>query len=274
MAQAPVQIPALVQTPAKLQTPTGGDPRAAQARAAEARFRCAELAQAAACAEALSSNPRDPELLVAEADALLRAQRPGEAIGVYRNALRSGAPRDAVNTKIAEAQAHRRPLLAACENDSGAAAERACEAAWLPGAADELTVFKRRGLLLKSSAQLAAALDAYQSAARLAPHDREVARAIVALTGNGNAADADTLTARGAALMTLGRPAAAIEPLRQALRLAPESAAAETYLRRARRAQQSQQAWRQQQAQQPLPAPRQGLAWRAFSNAAEQTRSN
>jgi hypothetical protein len=59
----------------------------------------------AACAEALSMSPRDPVSLVAQADALMRSQRPGKAIGVYRNALRSGAPRDVVNRKIAAAKA-------------------------------------------------------------------------------------------------------------------------------------------------------------------------
>ena len=136
-----------------------------------------------ACYEALHLRPNDPGLLVAEADALTHAKRAGEAIGVYRNALTVGADRTVVGSKIALAASLRRSLLETCLGQRSAAAERACEAAWLPGATDEVTLFKRRALLLQDDRQPAAALDAYLSAARLRPNDRGVAQAILNLTG-------------------------------------------------------------------------------------------
>jgi tetratricopeptide (TPR) repeat protein len=101
----------------------------------------------------------------------------------------------------------------------------------LPGAPDEVTVFKRRGLLLQTDNQLSPALDAYMAAAHLDPGDRSVALAIVSLSGSTGRQDALTLAARGRALMTLGRASEALEPLRQALRLAPDLAEAKIQLR-------------------------------------------
>lgn len=252
-------------------------PRAAGA-AAEGRLntavsRCIKFSDLVACAAALSMNPRDPGLLVAEGDALAQLLRPGEAIGVYRNALRSGAAPDAVNPKIAAAEGHRHFLLEACLAQSGAAAERACESAWLPGAPDEVMVFKRRGLLLKDDHQTGPSLDAYLAAARLAPRDREVARAVVELSALTERSDATTLTARGAALMTLGRRAEAIVPLREALRLAPESGDAQRRLRAIEGLLESQR--RSSSVASPAsPGMTAGPTEGAFSNLAPVTRSN
>jgi tetratricopeptide (TPR) repeat protein len=211
-------------------------PVSPKSAAAETRLdatvsRCIKLSELVSCAAALSLKPNDPVLLVAEGDALVQLRRPGEAIGVYRNAIKSGAVQDVVDPKITVAQGHRRSLLDECETQAGAAAERACEAAWLPGAPDELKVFKRRGRLLQDDSQPGASLDAYMAAARLAPRDRDVARAVVTLSGSTERPDAPTLTARGAALMTLGRPADAMLSLREALRLAPDYAGAKMRLR-------------------------------------------
>jgi tetratricopeptide (TPR) repeat protein len=265
----------------------GLDPRAAQTSGSEARFRCLQLAQILACAEALSTHPNDPVLLVAEGDALLRSERPGEAIGVYRNALRSGASRDVIDPRISEAQAHRQPLLEACRHGAGETADRACEGAWLPGAPDEVTVFKRRGALLAGDGRRAASLDAYLAAARLAPHDRSVARAIVVLTDGLRPADAYTMMARGAALLTLGRRAQAIDALREASRMAPSLTLARERLQTALRRPPAQ---RRRLASTQPPAPRPALvggdasaaataaaataAGRVFSNEAEDTRSH
>ena len=212
-------------------TPVSPEPTAAQARLEAAVSRCLELAELVSCAAALGMKPNDPRLLVAEGDALVQSRRPGEAIGVYRNAIKSGAVPDAVNPRIAVAQGQRRSLLHDCETEVGSVAEQTCEAAWLPGAPDEVMVFKRRGLLLQNDNQPGASLDAYLAAARLAPRDRDVARAVLALSGGVEPLDAPTLTARGAALMTLGRPADAMLPLREALRLAPDYAGAKMRLR-------------------------------------------
>jgi tetratricopeptide (TPR) repeat protein len=227
--------------------------------------------------------PNDPRLLVAEGDALVQLRRPGEAIGVYRNAIKSGAVQNSVDSKIAVAQEHRRSLLHECETEAGAAAERACDSAWLPGAPDEVMVFRRRGLLLQNENQPGASLDAYLAAARLAPRDRDVARAVVALCDSTDRSDAPTLTARGAALMTLGRPADAIPSLREALRLAPDYAGAKVRLRIAEGAVAAQRRISATAATLPaasresLPAASRESAAQdlgAFSNEAPVTRSN
>jgi tetratricopeptide (TPR) repeat protein len=196
-----------------------------------ASFRCAKLADVNSCDDALNMNPDDPALLIAKADALVQLNRPGEAIGIYRGALPASANREALNTKIALAESQRHTFLEACETQAGDAARRACESAWLPGAPDEVTVFKRRGLLLQADNQPSSALDAYMAAARLDPNDRSVAQAILSLSDSTGRQDALTLAARGRALIALGRPSEAQEPLLQALRLAPDLAEAKNQLR-------------------------------------------
>jgi tetratricopeptide (TPR) repeat protein len=256
-------------------TPGSQESSAAETRLQATVSRCTEFSELVSCAAALSMKPNDPRLLVAEGDALVQLRRPGEAIGVYRNAIKSGAVQESVEPKIAAAQGHRRSLLQECETEAGAAAERACEAAWLPGASDEVRVFKRRGLLLQNDNQPGASLDAYLAAARLAPRDRDVARAVVALSGSAERSDAPTLTARGAALMTLGRPADAILSLREALRLAPDYAGAKVRLRIAEGAVAAQR--RRPATVATLPATSRESAPRddgAFSNEAPVTRSN
>jgi tetratricopeptide (TPR) repeat protein len=207
------------------------DRAAKNATLSRATFRCAKLADINSCDDALNMIPNDPELLVAKADALVQLKRLGEAIGIYRNALPGSADREAVDAKIALAESQRRTFLDTCETKVGDAARRACESAWLPGAPDEVTVFRRRGLLLQADNQLSPALDAYMAAARLDPGDHGVALAIVSLSDSTGRQDALTLAARGRALMALGRPSEALEPLRQALRLAPDLVEAKTQLR-------------------------------------------
>jgi len=174
-------------------------------------------------------------LLLAEADVLVRLKRPGEAIGVYRNAQRAGAQEELVKQKVAAAQLQRQTMVKACLTQAGDLGVHACESAWLPGAPDEVAMFKRRGLLLQDDSPVAA-LDAYMSAARLAPRDRAVAHAVVSLSGSLDAKDAGILTARGAALMTLHRPQDAVVALRQAVNLAPDTPEARDLLRRAEQA--------------------------------------
>jgi tetratricopeptide (TPR) repeat protein len=172
---------------------------------------------------------------MAEGDALVRQRRPGEAIGVYRNAARQSGGAVSAADKIANAEAQRLLLLESCETGDGDSALRACEAAWLPGARDEAALFERRGYLLQLSGQLTGALDAYMAAARLRPADRSVAQAIVTLSDRSGRNDAATLSAQGQALLTLGRPTAALLPLRRALMLSPTLAEARSRLRIAER---------------------------------------
>ena len=196
-----------------------------------AAFRCAKLADLNSCDDALKVQPNDPELLVAKADALVQLKRPGEAIGIYRSALPVSVNREALDAKIAQAETQRQTFVDTCKTKAGEAALRACESASLPGAPDEATVFRRRGLLLQADNQPSSALDAYMAAARLDPGDRSVALAIVSLSGGTGRQDALTLAARGRALMTLGRASEALLPLRQAVRLAPDLTDAKTHLR-------------------------------------------
>jgi tetratricopeptide (TPR) repeat protein len=207
------------------------DRAAKNATLSRAAFRCAKLADVNSCDDALNTKPNDPELLIAKADALVQAKHPGEAIGIYRTALAVSADREAVDAKIALAESQRRAFLDTCETKTGDAAMRACESAWLSGAPDEVAVFKRRGMLLQADNQLSPALDAYMGAARLDPNDHSVALAIVSLSDSTGRQDALTLAARGRALIALGRPSEALEPLRQALRLAPDLAEAKAELR-------------------------------------------
>lgn len=248
---------------------------AADAQRSQEIIRCTQLSDLLACQAALSVRRNDPELLVAEADALTQLNRPGEAIGVYRNAFRSGARDSVVAPKIERAQALRRSLLDICQRDDGARAESACQAAWLPAAPDEVNVFKRRGVLLQNDGRLAAALEAYVTAARLAPRDRGVARAILALTGDIDRVDSPTLSARGGALLTLGRTAEAVATLRQALRLAPDSPEAQARLRTAQRTAPSHRSTAREAPDPPaVPADAANRLGNSFSNDAPVTRSN
>jgi tetratricopeptide (TPR) repeat protein len=212
---------------------TAADTRVAETLAVAIQ-RCTQLSELVSCDAALSMKPNDADLLIAEAEVLVQLKRPGEAIGVYRNAQRAGAHEDLVKQKVAAAQLQRLALVRTCMTQSGDVGTRACESAWLPGAPDEVAMFKRRGLLLQNGSP-AAALDAYMSAARLAPRDRDVARAVVNLSGR-DAKSAAILTARGAALMTLHRPQDAATPLRQAVKLAPDMFEARNLLRQAEQA--------------------------------------
>jgi tetratricopeptide (TPR) repeat protein len=213
---------------------TAADTRVAETLAVATR-RCIELSELVSCDAALSMKPNDADLLLAEADVLVKLKRPGEAIGVYRNAQRVGAREEVVTQKIAAAQVQRQTLVRACLSQAGDFGVRACESAWLPGAPDEVAMFKRRGQLLQQD-NPAAALDAYMSAARLAPRDHEVARAVFNLSGTVDAKGAAILTARGAALMTLHRPQDAAVSLRQAVKLAPDMLEARNLLRQAEQA--------------------------------------
>jgi len=255
-----------------------------------ATFRCAKLADVNSCDEALNMKPDDPELLVAKADTLVQLKRLGEAIIVYRSALPESANREALEAKIARAESQRQTYLDTCETQAGDAARRACESAWLAGAPDEVTVFRRRGLLLQADNQPSPALDAYMAAARLDPSDRGVALAIVSLSDSTGRQDALTLAARGRALLALGRPSEALEPLRQALRLAPDLVEAKNQLRIAKETSAGERAGRtavdrigrstsiKTAAMPPLPSEAAAnagdAAARRYSNAAPATRSN
>ncbi len=256
---------------------TSAHAEASDSRLSRATTRCAKLAELIACDEALSLKPDDPDLLMAEADTLVRLNRPGEAIGVYRNALRHGAKSDVINPRVATAAGRRRSLLGVCMSGDAIEALPACEAAWLPGAPDEVAVFKRRGELLKDRGQSAAALDAYLAAARLRPRDRRAAQSVIALADSTGRKDAATLTAVGNASMTLGHRGMAVRAYREALRQAPDFAAAKQGLRLTEQtaAHPADAATAPDSSVEPaLPATPQSTDLGPFTNDAEQSRSN
>jgi hypothetical protein len=88
--------------------------------------RCASFADLDACDDALRWNPSDPALLVASGDALLRAQRPADAIRHYRRAAALAPHWPDLTAKISAAEkrlaAQRAALLAARRAASASAA--------------------------------------------------------------------------------------------------------------------------------------------------------
>lgn len=83
------------------------------AKLKRASFRCTTLSDPEACGEALRLQPGDPVLLVARGDALVRAQRPMDAIADYRRAAALAPDKTEVTRKIDAAEAQ----LAAAQND-------------------------------------------------------------------------------------------------------------------------------------------------------------
>ena len=96
-------------------------PSAARAAAATAleidSARCRTHADLSACYDAIRWNPADPALLVALADALVRANRPADAIRNYHRAAALAPTMQGVAAKITAAQAklsgRRAPVVSA-----------------------------------------------------------------------------------------------------------------------------------------------------------------
>jgi tetratricopeptide (TPR) repeat protein len=216
------------------------DSAAKDAKLSRAVFRCSKLSELASCDEALTLKPNDPAMLSAKADTLVQLKRPAEAIDVYRRIPAASANLAAVTAKIASAEIQRRSFADSCESSVGDAALHACEAALLPGEPDEEAILKRRGFLLQTDNRLAPALDAYIAAARVRPGDHSVALSIISLSDSTGRRDAFTLSARGQAFITLGRPVEAVEALRAAVRLAPDLPEAKILLRTAERSSREQ----------------------------------
>ena len=87
------------------------------------QLRCTRLADATACDDALKSKPDDEQLLLAKGDALMQANRPGDAAAAYRHASQLKPGDDALKTKLAAAEA-----LVASANQSAAAASQVAAA--------------------------------------------------------------------------------------------------------------------------------------------------
>jgi Flp pilus assembly protein TadD len=75
------------------------------AKLARNQLRCTRLADITACEDALRSKPDDVQLLLAQGDALVQANRPAEAVTAYRRAAQLKSGDEAVKTKLAAAEA-------------------------------------------------------------------------------------------------------------------------------------------------------------------------
>jgi len=83
------------------------EPPSREAAAAAAKrdsARCVTRADVDACNDAIRRNPGDPELLVALADALVRARRPADAIRHYRRAAVLAPNMPGLKAKLADAE--------------------------------------------------------------------------------------------------------------------------------------------------------------------------
>jgi cytochrome c-type biogenesis protein CcmH/NrfG len=78
--------------------------KADAARIKRASTRCVTHADVDACNDAVRWNPSDPALLVALADALVRAKRPADAIRYYRSAAALAPDRPGLAAKISAAE--------------------------------------------------------------------------------------------------------------------------------------------------------------------------
>lgn len=184
-------------------------------------LRCRSLGDLAACDDALKVKPNDAGVLGAKADALVKANRLPDALPVYRRALEMNADDTTLQSKARDAETKRQAAAADCLNGQGDAALQACQLAHVRGASDEFALQVRKAMLLQSMDRPAPALDAYVAANLLKPGDEAVARGIVALTESTGRNDALTLSARGNALLTLGRGTEALRALKQAQQLSP-----------------------------------------------------
>ena len=102
-------------------------PEAAAAMAKRDSNRCVTQADVDACNDAIRRNPGDPELLVALADALVRAKRPADAIRHYRRAAALAPHMPGLAAKLSDAEnqlaSERAPIPARRTRYSNAAPE-------------------------------------------------------------------------------------------------------------------------------------------------------
>jgi cytochrome c-type biogenesis protein CcmH/NrfG len=102
-------------------------PEAAAAAAKRDSSRCVMQADLEACNDAIRRKPSDPELLVALADALVRAKRPADAIRHYRRAAALAPHMPGLAAKLSDAESQlaseRTPVAARRTRYSNAAPE-------------------------------------------------------------------------------------------------------------------------------------------------------
>jgi cytochrome c-type biogenesis protein CcmH/NrfG len=95
-----------MSTPAwSTEAPSSAAGKAAAAKLKHNSERCSRHADLDACNDAIRWNPSDPVLLVALADALVRAKRPADAIRHYRRAAALAPNMPGIAAKITAAEA-------------------------------------------------------------------------------------------------------------------------------------------------------------------------
>lgn len=231
-------------------------------------LRCTRFADVEACDQALAIKPDNVGVVIARGDALLKSQRPLEALDAYRRASALDPSNAEVAAKISTAQTQRRTVEQRCMSADGDAALGACQSILAKGAANEFELLRRIGVLQQAANQSAKALDTYITANSLRRGDKSVALAIVALVDSTGRSDAIALAARGSALVTLGKVREGIASMQQAQALTPglpgigeQVVAAQRLLRQEERMRESQ----------PLVA---AAPTRAYSNLQPASRSN
>jgi tetratricopeptide (TPR) repeat protein len=199
----------------------GIDEAEAAARLRRNILRCTQLSDLDACDAVLSVQPTNADIVLAKGNALAKAGRNDEAIAAYTQALQLAPNNNAIAAKLQAAQSQRQANQGHCMDGTGEAALQACQAILVKGAPNEFDLTVRIANLQQSTNRVAQSLDTYIAANALRPGDKSVALAILALLDSTQRKDAVALAARGSALLTLGRPAEAVTPLRQAYALAP-----------------------------------------------------
>jgi len=231
-------------------------------------LRCTRFSDVEACDLALALKPDNVAVVIARGDALLKAQRPLEALDAYRRANILDPSNADVATKMTAVQALRRSIEQGCMTEEGEAALRACQSILAKGAANEFQLLRRIGVLQQAANQPAKALDTYIVANSLRRGDQAVALAIIALVDSTGRSDALALAARGSSLVTLGKVREGIAAMQQAQALTPglpgmaeQVAAAQRLLRQEERMRDSQ----------PVVA---AVQTRTYSNLQPASRSN
>jgi cytochrome c-type biogenesis protein CcmH/NrfG len=84
-------------------------PSPAEAAAKRDSARCVTQADVDACNDAIRRNPSNPQLLVALADALVRAKRPADAVRNYRRAAALAPHMPGLAAKLSDAESQLAP---------------------------------------------------------------------------------------------------------------------------------------------------------------------
>ena len=120
-------------------------------------LRCMRFSDVEACDQALAIKPDNVAVVIARGDALVKAQRPLEALDAYRRASGLDPSNTELATKITAVQSLRRSIEQGCMSEDGEAALRACQSILAKGAANEFELLRQRNLLflhrIKGAAQ-------------------------------------------------------------------------------------------------------------------------